>query len=77
MSGMATTCSSMDGDKVFRTYFINSRGDEAMGSIWSYLDITPASCPTGDLGGFARGLSSNPAVQMVELARQLRRRAIH
>jgi predicted dithiol-disulfide oxidoreductase (DUF899 family) len=29
-----------DGDKVFRTYFINSRGDEAMGSVWSYLDIT-------------------------------------
>ena len=30
-----------DGDKVFRTYFINSRGDEAMGSTWSYLDMTP------------------------------------
>ena len=29
-----------DGDSVFRTYFINSRGDEAMGSTWSYLDIT-------------------------------------
>ena len=29
-----------DGDRVFRTYFINSRGDEAMGSTWSYLDIT-------------------------------------
>ena len=25
---------------VFRTYFINSRGDEAMGGTWSYLDIT-------------------------------------
>jgi len=25
---------------VFRTYFINSRGDEAMGSTWSYLDMT-------------------------------------
>lgn len=29
-----------DGDKIYRTYFINSRGDEAMGSVWSYLDIT-------------------------------------
>jgi hypothetical protein len=29
-----------DGDKVFRTYFINNRGDEAMGTIWSYLDMT-------------------------------------
>jgi predicted dithiol-disulfide oxidoreductase (DUF899 family) len=29
-----------EGDKVFRTYFINNRGDEAMGSLWSYLDLT-------------------------------------
>jgi predicted dithiol-disulfide oxidoreductase (DUF899 family) len=29
-----------DGDRVFRTYFINERGDEAMGTTWSYLDIT-------------------------------------
>jgi predicted dithiol-disulfide oxidoreductase (DUF899 family) len=30
-----------DGDRIFRTYFINSRGDEAMGSTWNYLDLTP------------------------------------
>jgi predicted dithiol-disulfide oxidoreductase (DUF899 family) len=29
-----------DGDRIFRTYFISSRGDEQMGSTWSYLDIT-------------------------------------
>src|SRR5690348_13122227 len=29
-----------DGDRVFRTYFINNRGDEPMGGTWSYLDIT-------------------------------------
>src|SRR6187401_870424 len=29
-----------DGDRIFRTYFVDSRGDEAMGSTWSYLDIT-------------------------------------
>jgi predicted dithiol-disulfide oxidoreductase (DUF899 family) len=29
-----------DGDRVFRTYFINNRGDEAMGGTWSYLDLT-------------------------------------
>jgi len=29
-----------EGDKIYRTYFINSRGDEAMGSVWSYLDMT-------------------------------------
>jgi predicted dithiol-disulfide oxidoreductase (DUF899 family) len=27
-------------DRIFRTYFINSRGDEAMGTLWSYLDMT-------------------------------------
>jgi predicted dithiol-disulfide oxidoreductase (DUF899 family) len=27
-------------DRIFRTYFVNSRGDEAMGSTWSYLDLT-------------------------------------
>ena len=29
-----------DGERVFRTYFVNSRGDEALGSTWSYLDLT-------------------------------------
>ncbi|MEU5531776.1 DUF899 domain-containing protein [Streptomyces sp. NPDC020362] len=29
-----------EGNSVFRTYFVNSRGDEAMGSTWSYLDMT-------------------------------------
>jgi predicted dithiol-disulfide oxidoreductase (DUF899 family) len=29
-----------EDDRIYRTYFIDSRGDEAMGSTWSYLDIT-------------------------------------
>lgn len=29
-----------DGGKIFRSYFINNRGDEVMGSTWSYLDLT-------------------------------------
>ena len=29
-----------DGDRIFRTYFINNRGDEAMGSTWAFLDLT-------------------------------------
>ncbi len=29
-----------EGERVFRTYFVNNRGDEAMGGTWSYLDIT-------------------------------------
>ena len=29
-----------DGSRVFRTYFVNNRGDEQMGGTWNYLDIT-------------------------------------
>ena len=29
-----------DGEKIFRTYKIDARGDEALGTTWSYLDIT-------------------------------------
>src|SRR3954467_269209 len=29
-----------EGDQVFRTYFVNNRGNEALGSTWSYLDLT-------------------------------------
>ena len=29
-----------EGDRVFRTYFVNGRGDEALGSTFSYLDMT-------------------------------------
>jgi predicted dithiol-disulfide oxidoreductase (DUF899 family) len=30
-----------DEGRVFRTYFIDNRGDEQMGGTWNYLDITP------------------------------------
>ena len=40
MSGMAPTCSSSQDDRIFRTYFINVRGDEQMGGTWNYLDMT-------------------------------------
>ena len=29
-----------EGERIFRTYFVNNRGDEAMGSTWNYLDLT-------------------------------------
>jgi predicted dithiol-disulfide oxidoreductase (DUF899 family) len=29
-----------DGNRLFRTYFINGRGDEQMGNTWNYLDMT-------------------------------------
>ncbi len=30
-----------DGDSVFRTYFTSERGVEALGSAWTFLDLTP------------------------------------
>jgi predicted dithiol-disulfide oxidoreductase (DUF899 family) len=30
-----------DGDDVYRTYFTSGRGTEALGSIWTFLDLTP------------------------------------
>ena len=29
-----------DEERIFRTYFIDARGDEPMGGTWAYLDIT-------------------------------------
>jgi predicted dithiol-disulfide oxidoreductase (DUF899 family) len=29
-----------DEDRIFRTYFVDGRGDEQMGNTWNYLDIT-------------------------------------
>jgi predicted dithiol-disulfide oxidoreductase (DUF899 family) len=30
-----------DGDEVYRTYFTTARGVEALGSVWTLLDLTP------------------------------------
>jgi predicted dithiol-disulfide oxidoreductase (DUF899 family) len=30
-----------DGDRVFRTYYTDGRGVEALGSNWTFLDLTP------------------------------------
>jgi predicted dithiol-disulfide oxidoreductase (DUF899 family) len=30
-----------DGNRVFRTYFTSGRGVEALGSVWTFLDLTP------------------------------------
>ena len=62
-----------DGDKIFRTYFINSRGDEQMGGTWNYLDITPLGRQE-EWEDSPEGYPQTPTVQMVELARQLRPR---
>ena len=30
-----------DGDAIYRTYFTAARGVEALGSVWTFLDLTP------------------------------------
>ena len=30
-----------DGESIFRTYFTTLRGVEALGSVWTLLDLTP------------------------------------
>ena len=30
-----------DGKRIYRTYFTNGRGVEALGSTWTFLDLTP------------------------------------
>ena len=50
-----------DGDRIFRTYFVDSRGDEAMGSTWNYLDITALG--RRRLGGLARATPPDPALR--------------
>ena len=60
-----------DGDRVFRTYFINNRGDEVDGR---HLELPRhhRARPPGGVGGLARGLPPDPAVHVVELARRVR-----
>ena len=62
-----------DGDRVFRTYFIDARGDEAMGSTWSYLDIT-ALGRQEEWEDSPEGYPQTAAVRVVDLARRAHRR---
>jgi predicted dithiol-disulfide oxidoreductase (DUF899 family) len=40
-SGFGLNVFLRDGERVFRTYFTTGRGVEALGSIWTFLDLTP------------------------------------
>ena len=60
-----------DGDVVYRTYYTNGRGVEALGSVWTLLDLTPLGCQE-TWEGVAEGLSI-PALCVVALARPVRR----
>ncbi len=63
-----------DGDDVFRTYFVNSRGDEADGEHLELPRHHGARAP-GGVGGLAGGLPPDQAVRVVEMARRIRRHA--
>ena len=54
---------------VFRTYFLNGRGDENMGTTWSYLDITAL----GRQEEWEDSPEGYPPVEVVELSRRVRR----
>jgi predicted dithiol-disulfide oxidoreductase (DUF899 family) len=64
-----------NGDNVFRTYFINNRGDEQMGSTSNYLDIT-AGGRQEEWEDSPEGYPADAAVQVVELARRIRQHLV-
>ena len=59
-----------NGDSVYRTYFTSDRGVEALGSVWTFLDLTPLR-PSGGLGGFAHRSATNYAVHLVAPSRRV------
>ena len=61
-----------EGDRIFRTYFVDARGDEALGSTWSYLDIT-ALGRQEEWEDSPEGYPQTAAVPVVELPRRVRR----
>ena len=60
-----------DGDEIFRTYFVDGRGDEALGSTWSYLDIT-ALGRQEEWEDSPAGYPQTAAVRVVEPPRRVR-----
>ncbi len=58
-----------DDDNVFRTYFIDARGDEALGQHLELPRHDRARAP-GDVGGLAGGVPADVAVRVVDLARR-------
>ena len=60
-----------EGDQIFRTYFVDARGDEALGSTWSYLDITALGRQEA-WEDSPEGTPQTPPYDVVELPRRLR-----
>ena len=64
-----------EGDRIFRTYFVDARGDEALGSTWSYLDIT-ALGRQEEWEDSPEGYPQTAPYRLVALPRQLRERGM-
>ena len=50
-----------DGDSIYRTYLTGGRGVEALGSTWTFLDLTPFGRQE-DWEDSPEGLAADPAV---------------
>ena len=59
-----------DDDGIFRTYFVDSRGDEHHGHHLELPRYHRARAP-GGVGGLARGLPADAALWVVELSRRV------
>jgi Bacterial protein of unknown function (DUF899) len=59
-----------DDEEIYRTYFVSSRGDEAMGGTWSYLDITALG--RQEDWEDSPGATRRPPVRVVAAPRRLR-----
>ena len=63
-----------DSHDVYRTYFTSGRGVEALGSVWSFLDVTPLG--RQEVGGLTGRIRPDEALRVVAPPRRIRRRVI-
>jgi hypothetical protein len=56
-----------DGERVFLTYATSGRGVEALGSVWTFLDLTPPR-PPGGVGGHTARPPADAPVRVVASA---------
>ena len=61
-----------DDGQIFRTYFVDKRGDEALGTAWTYLDIT-ALGRQEKWEDSPEGYPQTAALRVVEPPRRVRR----
>jgi predicted dithiol-disulfide oxidoreductase (DUF899 family) len=60
-----------DGDRVYRTYFTSGRGVEALGSNWTFLDLTPLGRQE-NWEDSPEGVAADPAIRVVAPPRRVR-----